>query len=46
MAPTSSRPLREAIRRPLPLDYHPLFRFYEGGSLTRTVIRCLGPAVP
>jgi mannose-6-phosphate isomerase len=29
-------PLREAIRRPLPLDYHPLYRFYEGGSLTRT----------
>src|SRR5580698_9743042 len=33
-APAS--PLREAIRRPLPLDYHPLYRFYEGGSLTRT----------
>lgn len=29
-------PLREAIRRPLPLGYHPLYRFYEGGSLTRT----------
>src|SRR5579862_5965755 len=28
--------LREAIRRPLPLAYHPLYRFYEGGSLTRT----------
>jgi hypothetical protein len=28
-------PLREAIRRPLPLEYHPLYRFYEGGSLTR-----------
>ena len=28
--------LREAIRRPLPLDYHPLYRFYQGGSLTRT----------
>jgi mannose-6-phosphate isomerase len=27
--------LREAIRRPLPLAYHPLYRFYEGGSLTR-----------
>jgi mannose-6-phosphate isomerase len=27
--------LREAIRRPLPLDYHPVFRFYEGGALTR-----------
>ncbi len=27
--------LAEAIRRPLPLAYHPLYRFYEGGSLTR-----------
>ena len=27
---------REAIRRPLSLDYHPLYRFYAGGSLTRT----------
>ena len=27
--------LREAIRRPLPLGYHPLYRFYGGGSLTR-----------
>jgi mannose-6-phosphate isomerase len=27
--------LRQAIRRPLPLAYHPLYRFYEGGSLTR-----------
>jgi mannose-6-phosphate isomerase len=27
--------LREAIARPLPLAYHPLYRFYEGGSLTR-----------
>ncbi len=27
--------LREAIRRPLLLAYHPLYRFYEGGSLTR-----------
>ena len=27
--------LREAIRRPLPLAYHPLYRFYEGGSMTR-----------
>jgi mannose-6-phosphate isomerase len=27
--------LGEAIARPLPLDYHPLYRFYEGGSLTR-----------
>jgi len=28
--------LREAVRRPLPLDYHALYRFYQGGSLTRT----------
>lgn len=27
--------LRQAVRRPLPLAYHPLYRFYEGGSLTR-----------
>jgi mannose-6-phosphate isomerase len=27
--------IREGIRRPLPLAYHPLYRFYEGGSLTR-----------
>jgi mannose-6-phosphate isomerase len=27
--------VRDAIRRPLPLAYHPLYRFYEGGSLTR-----------
>jgi mannose-6-phosphate isomerase len=27
--------LREGIRQPLPLAYHPLYRFYEGGSLTR-----------
>src|SRR6516162_6417416 len=27
--------LRDAIRRPLPLGYHPLYRFYRGGSLTR-----------
>jgi mannose-6-phosphate isomerase len=27
--------LPEVIRRPLPLAYHPLYRFYEGGSLTR-----------
>ena len=24
--------LREVVRRPLPLAYHPLYRFYEGGS--------------
>jgi mannose-6-phosphate isomerase len=28
--------LREAVRRPLPLAYHPLYRFYPGGSLTRS----------
>jgi mannose-6-phosphate isomerase len=28
--------LRELIRRPLPLAYHPLYRFYQGGSLTRS----------
>ena len=28
--------LRDAVRRPLPLGYHPLYRFYRGGSLTRT----------
>ena len=27
--------LADAVRRPLPLVYHPLYRFYEGGSLTR-----------
>jgi mannose-6-phosphate isomerase len=27
--------LWEGIKRPLPLAYHPLYRFYEGGSLTR-----------
>lgn len=26
---------REAIRRPLPLAYHPLYRFYQGGARTR-----------
>jgi mannose-6-phosphate isomerase len=26
---------RDAVKRPLPLAYHPLYRFYEGGSLTR-----------
>src|SRR6201989_1743731 len=28
--------LRDADRPPLPLGYHPLYRFYQGGSLTRT----------
>jgi mannose-6-phosphate isomerase len=27
--------LAAAVGRPLPLSYHPLYRFYEGGSLTR-----------
>lgn len=27
--------LRDTIRRPLRLPHHPLYRFYEGGSLTR-----------
>ena len=27
--------LREKIKQPLPLAYHPLYRFYAGGSLTR-----------
>src|SRR5689334_23601053 len=26
---------RDDLRRPLPLAYHPLYRFYEGGALTR-----------
>jgi mannose-6-phosphate isomerase len=26
---------KDVLRRPLPLDYHPLYRFYEGGALTR-----------
>src|SRR5215831_2665323 len=36
--PVTGQPsrLREAVRRPLPLAYHPLYRFYEGGSLTRS----------
>src|SRR5271166_1794147 len=28
--------MREAIRWPLALAYHPLYRFYTGGALTRT----------
>jgi mannose-6-phosphate isomerase len=27
--------LRDAIRRPLPLPYHPLYRFYKGGGLVQ-----------
>ena len=34
--------LREGIKRPLPLAYHPLYRFYEGGALTRN-FRGLAP---
>ena len=35
MEPDRRARLAGAIRRPLPLAYHPLYRFYEGGSLTR-----------
>jgi mannose-6-phosphate isomerase len=28
--------LRAVLRRPMSLPYHPLYRFYEGGSLTRS----------
>ena len=28
--------LKDGIKRPLPLTYHPLYRFYTGGSLTRS----------
>jgi mannose-6-phosphate isomerase len=27
--------LAAAVKRPLPLPYHPLYRFYKGGALTR-----------
>ena len=27
--------LAAAVKRPLPLPYHPLYRFYEGGAKTR-----------
>lgn len=27
--------MRAALRRPLALSYHPLYRFYEGGSMSR-----------
>jgi len=36
--------LREGVRQPLRLDYHPLYRFYDGGSLTR-IFRGLPPGV-
>jgi mannose-6-phosphate isomerase len=29
--------LRAVLRSPIALPYHPLYRFYEGGSLTRTL---------
>jgi hypothetical protein len=32
---TSRASERQSLRRPLPLAYHPLYRFYEGGALTR-----------
>ena len=33
---TAEQPMsRDDLRRPLPLAYHPLYRFYEGGALTR-----------
>jgi mannose-6-phosphate isomerase len=32
---TSAASQRQSLRQPLPLAYHPLYRFYEGGSLTR-----------
>ena len=32
---TADRALRDATRRPFRLPYHPLYRFYEGGSQTR-----------
>jgi len=35
MRPARLARLREEIGQPLPLAYHPLYRFYEGGSLTR-----------
>src|SRR5438477_3561187 len=32
---TSAASQRQSLRQPLPLAYHPLYRFYEGGALTR-----------
>jgi len=32
---TRAQALADLVRRPLRLPYHPLYRFYEGGSLTR-----------
>jgi mannose-6-phosphate isomerase len=36
--------MRAALRRPLALPYHPLYRFYEGGSMSRA-FRGLPPGV-
>jgi mannose-6-phosphate isomerase len=36
---TRAGAISAAVRRPLPLPYHPLYRFYEGGSLTRAFRR-------
>jgi len=33
--PPDRRAVEAAARRPFPLPYHPLYRFYDGGSLTR-----------
>jgi mannose-6-phosphate isomerase len=33
--PVHAEAVRSAIRLPLPLAYHPLYRFYAGGALTR-----------
>lgn len=35
--------LRDAIRRPLPLPYYPVYRFYQGGAMTRS-FRSMGEA--
>jgi mannose-6-phosphate isomerase len=34
-APPDRRAVEAAARRPFPLPYHPLYRFYDGGALTR-----------
>jgi mannose-6-phosphate isomerase len=39
-----SASMREALHRPLRLPYHPLYRFYEGGSLSRA-FRGLPPGI-
>jgi mannose-6-phosphate isomerase len=40
---TDWQALRDAIRRPLPLPYHPVYRFYQGGAMTRR-FRSMGGA--